>query len=115
MHTPDTALLGKLLDLSVQRQQALASNIANANTPGYTRQRLLFEAALRRTVEAGDMDGLAGLRPTVEPDTSLPPRADGNNVNLGQELNELMQNGACHQLVARALSTKLRIYHQSIG
>jgi len=111
MTTPETALLGKLLDLSVQRQQTLATNIANANTPGYVRQRILFDEALKRAAGDSSAAGLAA----VEPDYSHPPRTDGNNVNLGKELGELTQNGVYHQLVSRALSTKMRIYHQAIG
>lgn len=115
MKTPETALLTKLLDFSVHRQQTIAANIANANTPGYTRQRVLFEEALANQLEQSPNAALDHLAPEVIDDHRQPARADGNNVDLSSEMGELMQNTLYHQLLTRALSAKMRIYHQSVS
>jgi flagellar basal-body rod protein FlgB len=41
-------LVSLALDVSSQRQQVIAHNIANANTPGFTPQRVSFEQLLER-------------------------------------------------------------------
>ncbi len=109
MENGETVLLSKLLDLSMQRQQAIASNIANANTPGYLRQKLVFEQTLAQHLESRDMKGLAAVQGELQDDMTSPPRADGNNVQLGNEMNDLVQNSVYHQLLTRALATKMRI------
>ncbi len=42
-----TRLLQKSLDLREQRQQVIAGNIANAETPGYATRRVRFEKQLQ--------------------------------------------------------------------
>lgn len=46
-------LLGKGLDALYQRQKAVATNIANANSAGYTRRVVDFEAQLRSALKKG--------------------------------------------------------------
>lgn len=75
-----SAALSSALDGLALRQRTIASNIANVNTPGYTAKRVLFEAALARSVEKGDGDVDAVTARSLEP-----TRLDGNNVNLDTE------------------------------
>src|SRR6056297_2846410 len=49
-----TAVLKKSLDLRMQNQQVIASNIANAETPGYAAKSFEFEDQLRDAVAAND-------------------------------------------------------------
>lgn len=73
------ALSSALNGLS-DRQNAIADNIANINTPGYKAKVVNFEAALSQSVAAGS--GVVG--DTTE--TSLEPtQLNGNNVNLNEE------------------------------
>ena len=51
---------GKALGLRSERQRLLASNIANADTPGYVSRELDFKNALREAT--GRQQGPAGLR-----------------------------------------------------
>jgi len=75
-----SAALASALDGLAARQRAIANNIANVNTPGYTAERVSFEDALAASV--ADHDG----RATATTARSLEPtRLDGNNVNLDTE------------------------------
>jgi flagellar basal-body rod protein FlgB len=75
-----SAALASALDGLAARQRAIANNIANVNTPGYTAERVSFEDALARSVAQGDG------RASVTTARSLEPaRSDGNNVNLDTE------------------------------
>ena len=66
------------------RQKLVASNIANADTPGYRTQDINFRSEFENAVQ--------GQAPsTVEPD-GLPVKPDGNNVNLDREARLLAEN-----------------------
>jgi len=43
----DMGLVGKVLDLQLQRQNVVTSNMANIKTPGYRARKLLFEEDLQ--------------------------------------------------------------------
>ena len=74
------AALHSALDGLAARQRAVANNIANVNTPGYTARRVQFEDALSRSVQDGDGHAVATTARSLEP-TQL----NGNNVNLDTE------------------------------
>lgn len=66
------------------RQKLVASNIANADTPGYHTQDINFRSEFENAVE--------GQTPaTIEPE-GLPVKPDGNNVNLDRESRLLAEN-----------------------
>ncbi len=75
-----SAALASALDGLAARQRAIANNIANINTPGYTAERVSFEDALARSVAEGDGHVSATTARSLEP-----TRLDGNNVNLDTE------------------------------
>ena len=64
------------------RRAAHENNVANVETPGFVAQRVEFESALKRAMETGTPNDLT---PTIS-STNDPARANGNNVNLGQEM-----------------------------
>ena len=43
----DIGLVGKVLDMQLQRQNVVTSNLANIKTPGYRAQKLMFEDELQ--------------------------------------------------------------------
>jgi flagellar basal-body rod protein FlgB len=77
---------GTALALRSQRLAVLASNIANAATPGYKARDLDFGEALR-TVDAGS-DPATALRYRVPVQSSL----DGNTVELATEQTAFAEN-----------------------
>ncbi|ARC55696.1 Flagellar basal body rod protein FlgB [Frondihabitans sp. 762G35] len=72
--------LESALDGLSMRQKAIANNIANINTPGYTAERVSFEDALAASVDAGNGSAAPSMSRSMEP-----TREDGNNVNLDTE------------------------------
>ncbi len=107
-------LLSKMMELSTSRQKVIANNLANANTPGYTRQELDFESQLRKLVNDGDIGGLQNLQGEIVKDESNVARNDGNNVRVSQEMNEMSQNGILFSLMQKALKTKMNILKSAI-
>ena len=100
----------KLLDATALRHEAIASNIANLETPGYKRLDLAasFNEELNRAVAANDRAGLAQLQPTLAEDpTAVASSRDGNTVQLENELVQLNQNTLAHTLETQLVSSTL--------
>ncbi len=101
----------KMLDVTSVRHQALASNIANATTPGYKRVDIskTFEQELQRSIRGGKESEIASLKPTVEADPTVhTTRLDGNNVQIDQELLSLSSNATNYQALTQFVSGSLR-------
>ena len=99
-----------MLDATVTRHDALAANIANAETPHYKRVDLspTFQAELQSALARRDTSQLNALKPKVAVDTrALPVSRDGNTVNLERELVELSQNSLQHAVETQLISGSL--------
>lgn len=105
-------LLSRLLSASVQRQEVVMGNIANVNTPGYTRRTLRFEEAMKRALESGR--DTSRVAPEIELDLLTPSRADGNNTSLELEMNALRENKLLYESYAAILSAKFELLRSSI-
>lgn len=81
---------GAALELRSQRMGVLASNIANAATPGYKARDVEFNAALEAkldpTLRSPD---LVFRRPTM-------PSLDGNTVEMGREQIAFAENALAY-------------------
>lgn len=72
------------MSLLSARQKLVASNIANADTPGYHTQDIDFQAEFENALE--------GQTPTVTEPQGLAVKPDGNNVNIDREARLLAEN-----------------------
>lgn len=111
-------LARKLLDAAVLRQEAIASNIANAETPGYHRLDVApdFEAQLKSSLAAGEM-GTSGdrLKPRLVEDlTARSLRPDGNTVEIERELLAMNKNAVQHEYLTELISNNLRQLRMAI-
>jgi len=113
----DPGYLGakRMLDATVARHEAIASNIANAETPHYKRLDLApsFKQELQSAIANQDSARLNSLQTSVAPDAqALATNRDGNTVNLEHELVEMgrntLENAVESQIVSGTLS-KLRL------
>jgi flagellar basal-body rod protein FlgB len=93
-------VLNKAAQASWKRNEVIANNIANVNTPGYKRKDVQFEPYLQSVLLGdGSLDSrvaqadLASLDATVYTDhSSLSYRLDGNNVDIDTESAMLAEN-----------------------
>jgi flagellar basal-body rod protein FlgB len=74
----------RYMTLLSERQKLVASNIANADTPGYQTQDIDFRSEFESASE--------GESPAVIEPEGLASKADGNNVNLDREARLLSEN-----------------------
>ena len=105
----------KLLDVTALRQEAIASNIANVETPHYKRIDVTrnFSTELSQALASKDAARIAEIKPELAADVSaVATRRDGNTVQLESELLKLNQNFLEHQLETQLVSgnmLKLRL------
>lgn len=105
-----------------RRQQAISSNVANIDTPGYRRREVTFEAALRTeiaTAGAGPQlartdprhlagNGAAGdLSPASRSRDVVAGRNDGNNVDIDEEMMLLVETQLRYQALSQSIGTRL--------
>ena len=85
------------LDASWLRNEVISDNIANVDTPGYKRKTVKFEEFLNSSMKSSKIDngqtklGSSGMMVT-EDYSNLSIRADGNNVDIENEMAELATN-----------------------
>jgi flagellar basal-body rod protein FlgB len=105
---PDYLAAKKQLDAIALRQDAIASNIANLETPGYKRLDVTpaFNSELERACAARDPGQIAALNPQLAVDPNAAAVSpDGNTVNLESELLEMNKNSLAGTLQTQLITT----------
>ncbi len=100
----------KLLDATMLRHEAIASNLANLETPGYKRVEIAptFQAELKEALAAGDSSQISSIQPKLQVDPSAVAQSrDGNTVSLEAEMAHLQQNTLSHALETQLISWQL--------
>ncbi len=88
-------LLSRAMDTYTLRQRVTAANIANADTPGYSRKEVSFEDELRRVQQTKGTAGMKEVTPSIVD--------KGNPVILEDELIEMSDTQIRVNLVTRSL------------
>ncbi len=106
-------LARKLLDAAALRSEAIASNIANAETPGYRRLDVSpdFAEQLKARSRTGELAGSGpdSLRPTLVQDPSARTvRPDGNSVEIEQELLAMNKNSVEYEFLTEVVSGNIK-------
>jgi flagellar basal-body rod protein FlgB len=118
--------LEKTLDLTWSRNQAITSNIANAETPHYRAVDMSFgdtlekafskpgssDQLLRTHVDHLDVSGSSG--PNLAEDTSGATKADGNNVDIDIQMGRLAYNSGKYSLAANLMRKELSTVSNAI-
>ena len=78
------------LELRSQRMGLLASNIANAGTPGYKARDIDFAAALKARMGGSDVDQAAEANTLYR--VPVMPTLDGNTVEMATEQTAFAEN-----------------------
>ncbi|MDI1297256.1 MAG: flagellar basal body rod protein FlgB [bacterium] len=101
---------GKALALRSQRLSLLASNIANASTPGYKARDIDFDAALKEaTTQANGASGSVAqaVDDTMGYRIPLQPSLDGNTVELSTEQTLFAENAVKYRTTLSFLEGRL--------
>ncbi|HWB98415.1 MAG TPA: flagellar basal body protein [Bryobacteraceae bacterium] len=98
--------LERYMDLLGVRQKLSASNIANADTPGYKTLDIDFQEEFRQA--------LANVRPQPIEVANLTTRNDGNNVSLDREAQLLAENALRFNAASNLLRSQIRMVRSAI-
>ncbi len=113
-------VLDRAADGAWARNQAIANNIANVDTPGYKRQDVSFETELRHALKASRYTSLDQKVSEVNKHLSrLEPRAytdipnwsyrmDKNNVDIDTENVELASNQIKYNGITNSLDNEFK-------
>ena len=117
-----TSYLQKGLDAAWKRQEVIANNVANVNTPDFKASRVEFEEHFKAALEAEaggfknkktrakhidfgqDLDMLGY---SVVKQTNTTERMDGNNVDIDYEMAELAKNSLYYNTLSRKTTQEL--------
>jgi flagellar basal-body rod protein FlgB len=103
---PVSQNLEQYMTLLSARQKVVASNIANADTPGYRTQDIDFQSALQSAA--------SGMQPNSTEVAGLRVKNDGNNVSLDRESRLLAENAMRFSIASNLLKSQLKVVRLAI-
>ena len=106
-----TQILQFAVDGLGQQQQAVANNLANDNTSGFTAQTVDFQSSLAQALNS-PAGGTASV--TVAP-SNAPANSDGNNVNTGDQLVQATQTQLQYQTMVQLLNAQYLLVQGASG
>jgi len=111
---------GKALVVRAERQRVIASNIANADTPGYVARDLNFRAAMAqaslpgaapsssapdaRHIPLSNSSGELGAGSALGYAVQTQPSMDGNSVDLDRERGNFVDNAVRYESTLRFIN-----------
>ncbi len=116
-------LLQKVLDLRDRNQQVISSNIANAETPGFSASSFEFEAQLKDALGGGELTpvasqanhfavsptGLSNVQGEITVHRDKTGIGDENSVSVDAEMVKLSENQILYEAAITMLNKKLAI------
>ncbi|HBQ86198.1 MAG TPA: flagellar basal body rod protein FlgB [Syntrophomonas sp.] len=120
-------LLQKSLDVASLRNEVLADNIANVNTPGFKRKEVIFEDKIRNAMAGNNsklnltddrhiqaQDNNAQLEPEIKKMDDLSYRNDENNVDIDVESAKMAKNIVLYDFLGQSMSNELKLLRIAI-
>lgn len=113
-----TKILSKVLDFRIAKQDVIAGNLANADTPGFIPKDLPFEKELQQAVSKEDIklkktdprhlsmyDNITDQN--FDPSNMIVPEGKPNELNLDKEMAKMAENNLLYEASVKLLSRRL--------
>ena len=98
------------------RNEALAANLANANTPGYQRVDVDFHSALAQAMGSDNpTTALQNVGFQAVRDPTAVTRADGSSVDIDAESAKLAANSLEENAAVQVAGARLSIMRSALG
>ena len=125
-----TRTLEKTMDAAWLRNEAIAQNIANVDTPGYKKKTVAFEEYLTQAIDGNSLKGIMTDKRHIpinpdnvddinikvsEDNKSLSQRSDGNNVDIEQEMADMAKNTIRYNLLTQSLNSEYKRLKSAIS
>ncbi len=115
-------LMNKALDASWKRNEVIANNIANANTPGFKKSTVEFESILQNVLNNNSIRGMQthekhipigkghinNVEHDIRKESSYSTRRDGNNVDIDVEMAERAKNELLYQTLSARVNSNFQ-------
>lgn len=108
----------KLMDVSMLRHEAIAGNIANANTPGYRRVQIdsSFDKQLLQAVKEENTSKIRDLQAEIKVDRNPNMiREDGNTVEIDKEMVDMNRNALEVEFLSQYLTGRYKSMRTAIS
>jgi flagellar basal-body rod protein FlgB len=116
----EMSVLHRIIQSANMRQKVIASNIANADTPGYKAKNVAFGNILENrvkllTTDPGHMKGQnkKGIHAEITVNND-PSWGDRNNVRLNSEMAKMTENSLTHDAAVKLLNSKIKMFKSAI-
>jgi flagellar basal-body rod protein FlgB len=110
------------LDASWLRNEILANNIANVDTPNFKRSdvrfsKILEESISMKTTRDKHINPASSSNYSVEvyEDSNTNVRMDGNNVDIEREMNELAKNAIWYNYLTHMVTKEIKLLDLAIN
>jgi len=124
---PTLEAAGAYMSRLSQRQQIVASNLANIDTPGYKTKDISFHATMEELLSESSSDLRTSRAEHIGSQAPAAPqaqvfevqgnavRADQNNVDIDKEMLKLSETAFGYSLMSQIVRGKLRTIASSIN
>ena len=106
--------LERAIEGAGKRHEALAANLANANTPGYQRVDVDFHGALASAMDSREALHSLSFSPARDASAGA-VRADGSTVDVDAESAKLAANALEQQAAVAVAKTRNAILRSAMG
>lgn len=93
------------------RSETIADNVANAEVPGFRGSKVEFEGHLKSALQRGNFSSLR--RASVE-DSGQAAKADGNTVEIADEVVEMVKTNLSTDAMVNAFNFKVGVLRTAI-
>lgn len=97
------------------RQQVLANNIANAQTPGYVSQDVSFEDRLGAILSGSDTSATPNSTGTVIATPDMTTSPNGNTVSMESEMSKTSETGIMYDALTQLTADRMGVLKTAIG
>ena len=106
--------LERAISGAAMRQELLANNLANAETPGFQRSDVDFHSALTQAMKTGDAEAIESTTFSPQRDPQV-LRADGNGVDIDVESATMAKNGLEYDALITVAKARIGIIQAAMG
>lgn len=103
------------LDGLSQRQDVIATNVSNIDTPGYKTHEVPFEQQLLDAMQNISGSGVPDAPTATITRNDLQTRNDGNNVDLDSQMTEMASTTVTYQAATQLISQKFGMLTEALA
>lgn len=129
-NSPTQWMLNKSMDVASLRNEVIADNIANVETPKFKRREVVFEENLKKVIQGDSSttklkaddprhfslvgEPVNGTEPEIRVMKDLSYRNDENNVDIDVESGKLAKNQITYDALSQSMGEELSLLRLAI-